>query len=1496
MPPNRLPIVDSDDGVWGDILRQYLMKEHYNDDTDNAANGGHQFVTIRAGTTSAAPLTLTSGSLRTSPAIGSIEFNNDTLYFTQTTGTTRKTIATYNDASGATGDIYYRTSGGEFSRLAVGSTGNVLTVSGGLPSWQAPSTTSTFNDNTFTIRNNTDNTKQLKFDVSNIGTGTTRTWIVPNADTTMVGTSVAQTLTNKRINPRTVSISSTATPAINTDDYDVAIITGLAVNITSFTMSGTPVDGQRLQISITGTAARTIAWGTSFEASTIPLPTTTVTTARLDTYFVWNATTSRWRVADEIPASVYRSGGTDVSVADGGTGRSTNTTAYGIIAAGTSATNAMSTISPGTSGQFLKSAGASAYGAFANITSADVSGLLMKSVRVADVGSETYTISAGSVTQINGTTIDGVTLAIGDRVLIACAPASSGTGSNLSNQPGNGIYTVSGNTTNLTLARAADASGTETPIGVMVYVREGTNSAGYSVACNSPTTGAFTWGTTSSQWNRAYPTISTIQGSAFTLTNKTIALGSNTITGTTAQFNTALTDGDFTTLAGTETLTNKTLTSPKILQILDTTNSAKAVEFATNNATVANYLQIGGSAAADAPWIEAKGSDTNVGIYLTIKGNEAIKVWTYSGNHPRILASGQDTNLDLRLESKGTGTVKANGNPVISTVTAIPAVTGTPSSSTYLRGDGTWATVSGSGDASTNTATSVDSEVVLFSGTGGKTLKRATTTGIAKLTSGVLSAATAGTDYVTPTGSETLTNKTLTEPRINRILDSNGAWILDTSATASAVNYLQIQNKATGGNPSISVLGSDSNISLTLIPKGTGAVNIYSSTGNTPALQAAGADTNHNLNLVPKGTGVVQANGVEVATISGAQTLTNKTLTNPKVNELHGTGGSKVFELSEGSGTPVNYMYVESRQTGDSPVFGVDGTDTNLDVVFVPKGNGGLRLWANTGNPSTISASGPDTNINLDLNTIGTGRVRSNGVNIPTVSSTDTLTNKTLTAPRIANAGFIADANGNEQIIFNTTASAVNEITVTNAATGNGPRIEATGGDTNIPLNLYPKGDEGVYLRDKNGAVKFATSSGTVASAVNFVYVQNGATGNGASLGVWGTDTNVGLNIQTKGTGGVTVQDGNSATLLDLQAANTSPVNYPFAKSNSTGNAVQIGAWGSDTNIDLDFITKGSGVVKANGTPLVTQSNIGVLTPVQAHTRGTETFTISGGNVTQIAGTSIQGGDYTPAVNDRILIVNAPASTGTGSAYNYSTQPANGIYVVTSNTTNLSLSRATDMSGSVNPAGLMVYSEAAVGWVSNSLFAVLTPSAPGSFTYGSGNIVIKPVGGREPSANNIYMSDTTYTYGMWNGSNDTYLQPTNGVSTVLNLPAVGSDTLVARTTLDTLTNKRITKRVSSTASTTSWTIDSDNYDVAVQTALAGNLTVNAPSGTPTQGQQLMIRIKDNNSARTITWNSIFRAIGVTLPTTTVANKTVYVGCMYNTTDTKWDVIAVGQEA
>jgi hypothetical protein len=112
----------------------------------------------------------------------------------------------------------------------------------------------------------------------------------------------------------------------------------------------------------------------------------------------------------------------------------------------------------------------------------------------------------------------------------------------------------------------------------------------------------------------------------------------------------------------------------------------------------------------------------------------------------------------------------------------------------------------------------------------------------------------------------------------------------------------------------------------------------------------------------------------------------------------------------------------------------------------------------------------------------------------------------------------------------------------------------------------------------------------------------------------------------------------------------------------------------------------------------------------------------------------------------------------------------------------------------------------------------------------------------------------------------------------------------------TLTNKRITDRVGTTASSATPTPTADTADVYTVTALAAAATFAAPSGTPTDGQKLLLRIKDNGTARALAWNSIYRAIGVVLPTTTVVSKTLYVGCIYNSADARWDVVAVGQEA
>jgi hypothetical protein len=120
--------------------------------------------------------------------------------------------------------------------------------------------------------------------------------------------------------------------------------------------------------------------------------------------------------------------------------------------------------------------------------------------------------------------------------------------------------------------------------------------------------------------------------------------------------------------------------------------------------------------------------------------------------------------------------------------------------------------------------------------------------------------------------------------------------------------------------------------------------------------------------------------------------------------------------------------------------------------------------------------------------------------------------------------------------------------------------------------------------------------------------------------------------------------------------------------------------------------------------------------------------------------------------------------------------------------------------------------------------------------------------------------------------------------------------IVTYTGSETLTNKRIDPRVTSAASASTLTPSIATADVYAYTALAAGLTINAPTGTPVDGDKLIFRILDNGTARALTWDATYTVIGVTLPTTTTANKTTYVGCIYNANNTRWDVIAVTTQA
>ena len=116
-------------------------------------------------------------------------------------------------------------------------------------------------------------------------------------------------------------------------------------------------------------------------------------------------------------------------------------------------------------------------------------------------------------------------------------------------------------------------------------------------------------------------------------------------------------------------------------------------------------------------------------------------------------------------------------------------------------------------------------------------------------------------------------------------------------------------------------------------------------------------------------------------------------------------------------------------------------------------------------------------------------------------------------------------------------------------------------------------------------------------------------------------------------------------------------------------------------------------------------------------------------------------------------------------------------------------------------------------------------------------------------------------------------------------------------------NKKSIKRknivrpiVNSVTTTATLTPNIDEYEQEDVTDLASAMTIAAPTGTPSTGMKLLFRITDDGTARALTWNVIYRAIGVTIPSTTTANKILYVGCIYDEAGSKWDVVAVKEEA
>jgi hypothetical protein len=440
--------------------------------------------------------------------------------------------------------------------------------------------------------------------------------------------------------------------------------------------------------------------------------------------------------------------------------------------------------------------------------------------------------------------------------------------------------------------------------------------------------------------------------------------------------------------------------------------------------------------------------------------------------------------------------------------------------------------------------------------------------------------------------------------------------------TASAVNYVQVTGAATGGRPTISAQGSDATAGLNIYAKGGSSIffsgnanniafgisHVSSATnyiavapsvaGSAPVLSAQGTDTNISQVFQSKGTGAIDlAAGSSGINISNGGTVTALTRT------AGGTGYTSSPTVAISAPTTAGGVQATATvavSAGAITTFTITNAGSGYveqpTVSFSGGGGSGAAAYASVGSSTVIKTLGSTaTTSGISFQTPAGEQVRITDSGNTAVNYIGMWGGSSGVAPRFVARGTDTDVSllysvkGAGNHVFRTndanqtqfqvshTASAVNYVQVTGATTTNTPLISAQGSDTNIGLRLQSKGSFGISYLNSSGGLLGAITHSTTTASTNYISLQAVQTGNAPAVASSGSDTNIDLTLTPKGTGAVRDVTGGGE---QLRVSNTaSAVNYVNITGAATGNpgVCFISAQGSDTNISLASVNKGTG-------------------------------------------------------------------------------------------------------------------------------------------------------------------------------------------------------------------------------------------------------------------------------------------------------------------------------
>ena len=366
------------------------------------------------------------------------------------------------------------------------------------------------------------------------------------------------------------------------------------------------------------------------------------------------------------------------------------------------------------------------------------------------------------------------------------------------------------------------------------------------------------------------------------------------------------------------------------------------------------------------------------------------------------------------------------------------------------------------------------------------------------------------------TTTEPLTNKPIDSSTIGGTTPAAGTFTTLTGNSTSqfgrsSANYFQAIGAAANASPEISVLGSDTNIPFTIESKGTGAINFAA---GSRGVNVSNGGTVTNITRTAGGTGYTSAPTVTISaptTAGGVQATATCTITGGVVD-------SAITITNAGSG------YVEQPT-----------------VTFSGGGGSGAAAYASVGATTTIKGLfGGNSAIPVQLS--GPSGALLQVMESGTTSSPVALVVKaggsaaqlypsvSNTSMQISSAGtgvinFYTSTLSAEQLRVSHTASAVNYVQVTGAATTGIPTISAQGSDSGVTLGLASKGGNTVsfYTNSNQRQAAVLHTAGTIANYATFT---GNVAGSAPIFGVAGSDTNIDLTLTPKGTGKIVVTGG----------------------------------------------------------------------------------------------------------------------------------------------------------------------------------------------------------------------------------------------------------------------------------------------------------------------------------------------------------------------------------